>query len=145
VYIDAPAARKLVERWPAPAVFSGFETGLALKYPSTSIERDFAWASWHPVVVSYKAFAKMPYDRPTWDLTSVLFAVRPKHGYFGLSAKGTVRVDDSNLTPFVPAGKGRHRYLKLDPAAHDRVREALTLLTSQAPLRAETSAGGNVR
>ena len=27
---------------------------------------------------------KMPYDRPTWDLTSVLYAVRPEGGYFGV-------------------------------------------------------------
>jgi inosine-uridine nucleoside N-ribohydrolase len=145
IYVDAAAARSLLERWPVPAVFSGFEIGLSLKYPSASIERDFRWAPWHPVVASYRAFAKMPYDRPTWDLTSVLYAARPQHGYFSLSDSGAVRVDDANVTPFVPRADGKHRYLKLDPAARDRVLEALTLLTSQPRQQDGAPARGNVR
>ena len=31
-----------------------------------------------------------PHERPTWDLTSALYAVQPDRGFFGLSEAGTV-------------------------------------------------------
>jgi inosine-uridine nucleoside N-ribohydrolase len=133
IFTDAPAARQLLERWPVPIVFSGFEIGLNLKYPASSIDKDFRYAEWHPVVASYHAFSKMPYDRPTWDLTSVLYAVRSGYGYFTLSENGRARVDASDLTPFTPGADGRHRYLRLEQAERPRVLEALTMLTSQPP------------
>jgi inosine-uridine nucleoside N-ribohydrolase len=133
IFTDAPAARQLLERWPVPIVFSGFEIGLNLKYPATSIEKDFNYVQWHPVAASYRAFGKMPYDRPTWDLTSVLYAVRSGHGYFSLSGNGIARVDASDLTPFTVAADGPHRYLRLEEAQRARVLEALTMLTSQPP------------
>ena len=34
---DIPSARSLADRWPTPMVYSGFEIGIALPYPSTSI------------------------------------------------------------------------------------------------------------
>jgi inosine-uridine nucleoside N-ribohydrolase len=133
IFTDAPAARQLLDRWPVPIVFSGFEIGANLEYPATSIEKDFSYAEWHPVVASYRAFGKMPYDRPTWDLTSVLYAVRPGHGYFSLSENGRARVDASDLTPFTPGTDGRHRYLRLEQAQRARALEALMMLTSQPP------------
>ena len=100
VKTDIPAAQKLVNEWPSPIVFSGFEIGQALLFPATSIERDFAWAPNHPVVDSYRAYQKMPYDRPTWDLTSVLYAIRPDANYFNLSAPGKVPVDEQGGDAF---------------------------------------------
>ncbi len=131
VKTDIPAAQKLVNEWPGPIVFSGFEIGEALKFPATSIERDFAWAPNHPVVDSYRAYQKMPYDRQTWDLTSVLYAVRPDGKYFNLSAPGKVTVDDQGVTHFAEEPGGRHRYLILDPSQKARTLEALILLSTQ--------------
>ena len=48
-----------------------------MKFPAARIEKDFAWAPDHPVVDAYRAYMKMPYDRQTWDLTAVLYAVGP--------------------------------------------------------------------
>jgi inosine-uridine nucleoside N-ribohydrolase len=131
VKTDIPAAQKLCEDWPTPIVFSGFEIGQALLFPATSIEHDFAWAADHPVVDAYRNYMKMPYDRQTWDLTSVLYAVRPDAGYFKLSAPGRVSVDDKGQTNFTEAPGGRHRYLILDPAQKPRTLEALILLATQ--------------
>ena len=50
----------------------------------------------------------MPYDRETWDLTSVLYAVRPDRDYFGLSAPGTITVDGQEVTQLCRAAQGRH-------------------------------------
>jgi hypothetical protein len=76
----------------------------------------------------------MPYDRETWDLTAVLYAVRPNRGYFGLSPAGTITVDDAEVTQFAAAESGRHRYLTVTPEQIVQVREALVQLTSQPPV-----------
>ena len=74
---DVPAAVKLFHDWPTPIVVSGFEIGNALPFPAERIEHDFAYVPDHPVAEAYRSYMKMPYDRPTWDLTAVLYAVRP--------------------------------------------------------------------
>ncbi len=88
VRIDIPSAKAVFERWPTPIVFSGFEIGRDLLFPAASIERDFPYARPHPIAESYRAYSKMPYNRPTWDLTAVLEAVRPDRGYFTRSEPG---------------------------------------------------------
>jgi len=72
---DIPAAKKVFSEWPTPLVTSPFEVGMAIHYPATSIENDFKWAAEHPLVDAYRCYHEMPYDRPTWDLTSVLYVV----------------------------------------------------------------------
>lgn len=134
VRIDIDSAKAVFERWPTPIVFSGFEIGRDLLYPAASIEHDFAYALSHPVAESYRAYAKMPYNRPTWDLTAALEAVRPGHGYFSLSEPGAVFVEPTGATRFVP-GKGDRQYLRLDPAKRAEILAVLTLLASQPPVR----------
>lgn len=133
VRIDIESASKLINDWPTPVVFSGFEIGSAILYPAVSIERDFAYAERHPVVDAYRAYKKMPYDRETWDLTAVLYAVRPDRGYFALSGPGRVRVEKDGRTVHVPAAGGPHRYLIVDQAQRVRTQEALMQLASQPP------------
>jgi inosine-uridine nucleoside N-ribohydrolase len=128
---DPASARKLFERWPGEMVVSGFEIGQALLFPAAAIERDFAWASDHPVAEAYRNYQKMPYDRPTWDLTAVLYGVRPDAGYFGLSPRGRITSDEKGVTQFQADAAGRHRYLVLSEAQRARVLESLILLSSQ--------------
>ena len=134
VRIDVASAKAVFERWPTPIVFSGFEIGRDLLYPAASIEHDFAYARPHPIAESYRAYGKMPYNRPTWDLTAALEAVRPEHGYFGRSEPGAVLVESSGATRFVP-GQGDRRYLRLDPSKRAEILEVLALLASQPPAR----------
>jgi inosine-uridine nucleoside N-ribohydrolase len=133
VRIDVPAARKVIRDWPTPVVFSGFEVGAALTYPASSIEKDFGYAQPHPVVIAYRAYQKMPYDRPTWDLTSVLYAIRPGASYFDLSQSGRVEVTSEGQTIFQAATSGTRRHLILRERQKHRAIEAMTLLASQPP------------
>ena len=128
---DTAAARKLFERWPGEMVVSGFEIGEAMKFPAARIEHDFAWAADHPVVDAYRNYLKMPYDRQTWDLTAVLYAVRPSGGYFNLSEPGKIASDDAGRTTFQKAAEGRHRYLVLTEAQKARTLECMIGLASQ--------------
>jgi inosine-uridine nucleoside N-ribohydrolase len=131
VKTDIPAARKVFDEWPTPIVFSGFEIGQALLFPAAAVENGFAWAADHPVADAYRNYKKMPYDRPTWDLTAALYGVRPDAGYFGLSPAGRVTVDAEGRTHFAEDPRGKHRYLILSDAQKARVLEALVLLATE--------------
>jgi hypothetical protein len=130
---DLPASKKLVRNWPTPIVWSGFEIGIAVPFPAVSIERDFGYVPHHPAAEAYYLYQPPPHERPTWDLTSVLYAVFPDRGYFGISAPGEVTVEEDGFTRFTPKADGRDRYLTLDTVQVARVREALVQLASQPP------------
>jgi inosine-uridine nucleoside N-ribohydrolase len=133
VRIDIPAATRVFAEWPGPVVVSGFEIGKSILYPGASIEKDFAYVPFHPIADAYRQYMKFPYDRPTWDLTSVLYAVRPNDGYFSLSPPGTVRVDAEGKTSFEASPAGRHRHLNVDDAQRAKVLRTLIELSSQPP------------
>ena len=129
VMIDVPAATKLFATWPTDIYISGFEVGAAILYPAVSIENDFPPGN--PVAEAYRLYAKMPYDRPSWDLTTVLYDLRPDRGYFGVSQPGDVLVSANGSTNFQPNPQGKRYLLRVDPTQAARVREACVWLASQ--------------
>lgn len=130
---DLSAAQKLANDWPTPIVWSGFEIGDAIHYPATSIERDFGYVSHHPVAEAYYLYAPPPRNSPTWDETSVLYAVLPDCGYFKLSAPGRVTVEADGFTRFTAAADGRDRFLILNEVQAARSKETFVQLVSQPP------------
>jgi hypothetical protein len=116
---DPAAAAKVFAEWPSPIVTVGREIGEALPFPGESIERDFAWSSGHPVVAAYRAYKPMPYDAPSWAMAALLYAVRPKENYFGLSDAGTA---------------DKHRSLILDPEQKERIIQAYIEMASAKPV-----------
>jgi len=131
---DVPAARKLFAEWPTPIVASGYEVGEALHFPASSIETDFSWSPAHPVVDACRAYKPMPYDAPTWDMTAVLYAVRPEANYFKLSEPGTIGVLDDGRTKFSPSPGAKHRYLILDPSQKENIVKTYTEIVSAKPV-----------
>ncbi len=131
-WISRPA-RSWCSGWPTPIVFSGFEIGIAVPYPAVSIEQDYGYVAHHPLAEAYRLYEPPPHNRPTWDLTSVLYAVFPERGYFDVSAAGTVTVEDDAFSRFDAAAEGQHRFLQLNDVQIARVTEALVQLSSQPP------------
>jgi inosine-uridine nucleoside N-ribohydrolase len=129
IKMDIPSAQKLFRDWPTPIVTSGFEIGNSMLFPASSIARDFP--ANHPVADAYKNYKKFPYDRPTWDITAALYAVRPDDGYFSLSEPGTISVEKAGITTLLPSPAGKHRYLVMNDAQRARALEAMVLLSSQ--------------
>jgi inosine-uridine nucleoside N-ribohydrolase len=129
VMTDIPAASKLFATWPTDIYISGFEVGAAILYPASSIEHDFPQDN--PVAEAYRSYAKMPYDRPTWDLTTVLYDLRADRGYFDVSPPGDVLVSANGSTSFQPGAQGKRYLLRVDPIQVARVREACVWLASQ--------------
>jgi purine nucleosidase len=129
IKMDIPSAQKLLRDWPTPIVTSGFEIGNSMLFPASSITRDFPKD--HPVAEAYRNYKTFPYDRPTWDITAALYAVRPNDGYFSLSEPGSIQVDRTGVTTLVPASDGKHRYLVMNDVQRARALEAMILLSSQ--------------
>jgi inosine-uridine nucleoside N-ribohydrolase len=129
VLTDVPAATKLFATWPTEMYISGFEVGLAILYPASSIEHDFP--AGNPVAEAYRAYDKMPYDRPTWDLTTVLYDLRPDRGYFDVSPPGEVTVAQNGATSFQPSAAGKQHLLRVNPVQAARIQDAFVWLASQ--------------
>ena len=111
---DVAACKRVFADWPTPIVISPFELGLQVRYPARSIEEDFTWTRHHPIVDSYKVYLKKIEDRPTWDLTAVLYAVDPQQ-FFNISPAGRITVTDEGYTHFTQDAAGRHFYLFITP------------------------------
>ncbi|MGV8878920.1 MAG: nucleoside hydrolase [Sphingobacteriaceae bacterium] len=109
---DISDAQKIFSEWPTPVICSPFELGEKILYPASSIENDFKWTAHHPMVIGYENYLKMPYDRPTWDLTAVLYAVEGLSNYFDQSPTDKLSVNDQGATHFTADPAGLHRYLK---------------------------------
>lgn len=130
---DIDSAQKLFKQWPTSIDFSGFEIGRAIEYPAESIRQDYGYVVHHPVAEAYELYCPPDHNRPTWDLTAVLQAVRPRRGYFGLSQRGRMSVDEQGVTHFQQDETGSHRYFTVTPEQVIRVREAFCCLASQPP------------
>ncbi|TWU40872.1 nucleoside hydrolase [Novipirellula artificiosorum] len=138
---DIPSAQRIASEWPTPIVWSGFEIGIAIPYPHQSIEQDYRYILHHPLPEAYIAYNPPPHNRPTWDLTSVLAAIRPRRDYFGLSKPGRVTVADDGLTSFTPDHDGKHQYLNVSTQQITRVTEVLAALASEPPHSIQPSYG----
>jgi inosine-uridine nucleoside N-ribohydrolase len=128
---DLPAAKKVFAEWPTPVVASGWEIGNAIQHPAQSMREDYRFVAKHPLVEAYSYYRGLTKDQSTYDLTSVLYGVRPDRDYFDLSPTGRIVVEDDGFTRFVADPKGSHRILLVRPDQITRVREAQALLCSQ--------------
>lgn len=113
VWKDVPAAKIVLETWPTPVVASPFELGIKTCYPASSIENDFKWSSPNPIVEAYKSYLPMPYDRPMWDPTALMYAVEGD-GWFTMSGNGHIAVTDEGSTLFTPDPDGDRKYMEAD-------------------------------
>lgn len=130
---DIPACQKLAKDWPTPIAWSGFEVGIAVPYPAVSIEQDYVYQPGHIIEMAYRLYQPPPHNRPTWDLTSVLYAVFPERGYFGLSKPGVVTIEDDGFSRFAPKADGKNRYLTVNSEQRARVVECFVQLCSEPP------------
>ncbi|QDT91906.1 nucleoside hydrolase [Gimesia algae] len=135
VRLDVPAAKAVYELWPkqVPVVVSGWEVGRAIQNRAISIQHDYGYVKSHPIKLGYEYWHKMPYDRPTYDLTSVLYAVRPGRGYFGLSKPGQFKINELEKLEFTQDTDGNQQFLTVTPEQIVRVQEVLENLSSQPP------------
>jgi len=118
---DLDAARKVYNQWPGEIIASGSEVGVRILYPHQSVLNDYPNGEKHPLCISYKLYEKMPYDRPCWDLTSVLYVIEPEDSFLDISPRGKITVDETGYSRFTPSESGLHHYLILDQAKAPKV------------------------
>lgn len=146
IYEDVPSAQKVFNEWPTPVVVSGAEVGGSISFPALSIERDFSYASRHPIAEGYRFYCatflrqnfpdwvkQCPHDHHTADLTAAFYALRPDRNYFSLSKPGKITVLPSGNIRFVEEKSGNHRYLMVSKEQKIRAQEAMVMLVSQPP------------
>lgn len=135
--LDVPSAQALFADWPTPIVASGFEVGLNLLYPPESIEHDYGYVRDHPIAETYRTYCEeqksCPHAHSTFDLTAVLYAVRPDRKYFDVSKPGRITVLDDGGSQFQEVPGGRDRYLILSDKQRARTLEAMVMLASEPP------------
>jgi inosine-uridine nucleoside N-ribohydrolase len=134
IYTDPESAQYLLAHWPTPMVFSGFEIGLQVKFTYQSIAKEFGYVPHHPVAEAYNIYLPKKEDRPSWDPTAVLYAIRPDRGYFDLSAPGKVSLGPKSTTVFTAAPNGLCRFLKIPAGQAPRILATLETLASEPPL-----------
>ena len=136
IFNDSASAARVLEAWPTEIWFSPYHVGMASPYPGESMISDFAKVDFHPLVEAYKSYQPMPYDRPTWDLTSVLFAVEKDSSYFTISPPGKVSLvfapnfEHHVVTHFTPHPQGKHRYLSVYEKQAKRIQKRLIEMVS---------------
>jgi len=133
VWNDVKAAKKFFEESPVPICFCDFALGKTVRYPSTSIAADFGWCKQHPFVTAYNFYHAAPYESPTWDPMSMLYALEPTAGFFGLSERGNVKVEGEGMTKFTPAADGNCRYLTATDEQKLRIKNYFVKAVSRKP------------
>lgn len=141
--LDVEAARTLFACWPTPVIASGVEIGASMKICGAGLAHWFDYLPDHFIIEAYRHVDHIYrpegwatdrlHDHGTFDLTAVLFAVRPAHGYFGLSPGGRFTVTPAGALSFVEDASGMHRYLVIDDRQRARTLEAMLMLASQPP------------
>lgn len=105
VEMDVPAAKSVVEHWPTPIVFCGWEAGGSVITGAALEGR-----AGHPVREAYSLYTNGSLRRSSWDLLTVLYAVLGESGWIRASEPGVISVQDSGATAFEACAGGRHRY-----------------------------------
>ena len=115
---DAEGMKKLFAEWPGSMIVAGEDLGQSLRFPGECIEKDFGWATNHPLVDAYRAARTMPYDASAAAMAAVLYAVHPEENFFRLSDGGA---------------QGKQRQLAANPEHMARVIQTYREVISAKP------------
>ena len=133
VFKDHHSAVKFYGECPVPMYFTDFELGRYTLYPWQTIYKGFKYADNHPLVKAFEYYQKMPYNRPLWDPTAVLFAVEPKGGYASLSKSGFVMVDYKSYTLFTEDRESNRRYYIINDKQRAKIIDRVVEITLRTP------------
>ncbi|MBQ9138313.1 MAG: nucleoside hydrolase [Alistipes sp.] len=133
VYKDHFAAVRFYAECPVPMYFSDYALGKSTLYPYQTVYQGFKYAENHPLVVSFEYYAQMPYNRPLWDPTAVLFAAEGHKGYASLSKRGYVTVDQKSITDFTVDKASNRQYYEVNDAQRAAIVRRVVELTLRTP------------
>ena len=113
VFIDSVSSSYVLERWPTPILFSGFEIGERIFTGSKVAEKN---DQNNPVSWAYKynlaTYENKPVkNRTSWDQTAVLCAIRDPERYFYVCGPGKIIVNPSGYNNWDPDSTKDHYFL----------------------------------
>ncbi|HAC72255.1 MAG TPA: nucleoside hydrolase [Porphyromonadaceae bacterium] len=113
VFIDSVSSSYVLERWPTPILFSGFEIGERIFTGSKVAEKN---DQNNPVSWAYKynlaTYENKPVkNRMSWDQTAVLCAIRDPERYFYVCGPGKIIVNPSGYNNWDPDSTKDHYFL----------------------------------
>jgi inosine-uridine nucleoside N-ribohydrolase len=124
--------RAAVEGWPTPIIFSGYEIGESIQTgaPLADLPAD------NPVRTAYRVYTNGGYQRPSWDLTAALYAVRGASIYWDVESVGSNSIDDTGRNAWQASPDLDQAYLvkKADDAA---MSDVLNGLLTSSPLESD--------
>ena len=98
---DIPAMAKVFADWPTPIIQNPFELGKKVMFPYEAVKDADG-----PIALAYRSYRDQPYDRPSWDILSVLYVMYPE--LFTLSDPVTISSDNKGFNHITtPGPKGR--------------------------------------
>lgn len=123
--MDLPAARKVVQEWPGPIMFTGLGINVMTgsRLMAVAPERN-------PVRAFYGNFLQTNKvaERSSWDLIAVLYAVRGLSGYFTADSKGQCVVRGKGTAWEPGENHKNHAYLIYKMAPPDLASEIEDLM-----------------
>lgn len=129
LYQDALSTKAVVDEWPTPIIFSGFEIGKEIMTGAGLREsrKD------NPVRRGYELYNNLQ-NRQSWDQVTVLYAVRmagdPDDPTFAMQP-GKIMVSDDGANSWQAGDPAGHAYLKLRIPAGDLASEIEQLMTAR--------------
>lgn len=135
IVTDIPSAQKVFAECPIPIYVTGFEVGYFILFNGKSLTNDFGKDK-NPLRESFKHYrGSLDKNQMTWDLTAVLYAVRPNDGFFGLSEPGTVAVNNDGTTTFTKSAEGKHRLLTVTPEQIKKIEQEYIKVCNEYPAK----------
>lgn len=110
---DTISSFGVFNEWPTPILFSGFEIGKEIHTGGSLAKKDpqhnpLAWAYQYNLATYTE---KGEEQRPSWDQTAVLCAVRNPEDYFYINGPGKLIVHQDGTNTWDPNMKAKHYFL----------------------------------
>lgn len=131
--LDGPSASIVTAELDVPTIFTGYELGTLVKSGETLVNTPVD----NPVREAYKLYGRgvEPYNRASWDLSAVVYAVEGLSDYFRYSEPGKNQVAFDGSNQWLAGDEKADRYLELkDAGARDRLEERLNEILQTPPL-----------
>jgi hypothetical protein len=130
-YRDGRTAGWVIESWPTEIIFSGSEIGDGILTGSRLAESLPA----NPVARAYELFpgTNSRGERSSWDLTAVLYAVRPDAGLWRLRSDKHLVVSADGSHAWRPGAVSPRRAFLVEKVPPERIKNLLDALLAQAP------------
>jgi inosine-uridine nucleoside N-ribohydrolase len=121
---DPESTQIAVNNWPGEVVFSGWEIGNRILTGGDFLKKTLSPES--PVWRAYQLYNGFA-GRPSWDQTSILFAISPDQDYWEVKKEGHVQVEADGSNQWVEGKETNHAHLveKMAPVEVAKIIDAL--------------------